>query len=225
MSVKKNKAKKHAHHKKNDDHSEQKNKDRDAIKKMVGDIPELIRKEGYFDKKTQSGAVHPTVEENNTENDIAHLSASSGRSEQSERRGNLFVEESYIENNEIDEQKKSIPIVVTHPQKRLWLWTGVIIITMVIFGIWMLNMKNIFYDIRNSKGFEESIIGSSKQDFNDIWKTMKINDEKMQEQVEKNDAQTATTTNKSLNSLLDEIITPLVNTSSMSAELNAKTTE
>lgn len=212
MSVKKNKAKKHAHHKKNDGRSEQMNKDRDAIKKMVGDIPALIRKEGYFDKKIET---QPVKKEENKEKNIIPLVVEShfDNSDTNDDNDDTQLRQGFVE------QGGNTPIVITHPKKILWLWTGVIIITMVIFGIWVLNIKNIFYDIRNSKGFEESIIGSSKQDFNDIWKAMKINDEKMEEQVKKNDTVTTTsTTDKNLESFLNEIIAPLKNTSTTVVE-------
>lgn len=218
MPVKKNKAGKRHHHDKNGEHSRQMNKDRDAIKKMVGDIPALIMKEGYFDKKIEA---QPIKKEENSEKNVIV------RSEQSERRDNPLVEETYFDNSDTNEdndeaqlrqgfvgRRRNTPIVLTHPKKRLWLWTGVIIVSIVIFGIWMLNIKNIFYDIRNSKGFEESIIGSSKQDFNDIWNAMKINDKKIEEQAKKDDADaTASTTDKNLELFLNEIIAPLKNTS------------
>lgn len=201
---KKNTTEKHSRHKKNDENDYEKinkiNSDKDAIKKMVEGIPDLIMKEGYFNNKQQK-----------TKEKITKTTKIDQIADDKTGGANFDGIDYFL-------PKKNTPTVINHPKKKLWLWIGVGMVTLAIFGIWILNIKNIFYDIRNSKGFEESIIGGSKQDFTEIWKSVKKNDASIEEKMKRLDDNTArsaasSTENTDLKSIIKEIIAPLTSAS------------
>lgn len=50
------------------------------------------------------------------------------------------------------------------------LWIGVILLTAVVFAMWLLNVQSLFYDIENSKASqEEQIWQNAKNDLDDIF--------------------------------------------------------
>ncbi|MEK7643705.1 MAG: hypothetical protein AAB390_00155 [Patescibacteria group bacterium] len=227
MSVHKKNKKQKTHHRANSDgDNEQTSRDRATIKKMVGTIPALIIKEGYFDKINDSANKKIESAENEeiknadviAEKEIKNANAiADGDLENMEDNSGNTEENSRVpltDWNEKRNESEIAPMVITHPKKIIWLWTGVTIVTLMIFAIWIFNIRNVFYDVRNSQGFEETLLTNSRRDLADIWKSIQANDEIIADQLKKETTATSTDADKALDDLLNEIMIPILKTSS-----------
>ena len=85
--------------------------------------------------------------------------------------------------NDFSEEKVSINIqrdtvvpvrkmstIYRSPQNsQKWLWTAVILFTIIIFALWILNVSNIFYDSRDDSNGPLDSLKSSKEELENIF--------------------------------------------------------
>jgi len=78
-------------------------------------------------------------------------------------------------NNNSDKKSKQLDKTDNEAlhQKKVWLWTGVIIFTTLVLGIWILNVKNMWQSINISNIPEKEIFDDSKDELKNIFDDLK----------------------------------------------------
>lgn len=100
----------------------------------------------------------------------------------------VLVEEGYLKNtnnaNTTEERMPATPTHTTVPRgNRKNLWIPVAVFALVIFGIWMFNIKNVIADVWGNQGAAGKIVDQSKSDFHAVLETIKKNDADFQKRL------------------------------------------
>ena len=101
-----------------------------------------------------------------------------------------------------------------------WLWTGVIIFSLTIFGIWILNARALFFQTIKTPSEEKKILQEANSDLTAI-----MNGLLKQEEVESNTETTTSTTDdlkNVLSNILNSTVTSSIN-SSVTTTVNTTT--
>lgn len=68
-------------------------------------------------------------------------------------------------------------------QKKLWLWTGVVAFTVLVFAMWTLNVRVMWQDSLRGENRPTSILVETKKEWQDIMKTAEGETKKTEEMV------------------------------------------
>ena len=134
--------------------------DREAIRKLVDDIPEMIKREGYLSQKRGDATV-PVLEKPEAKAPVVAATAAI---------------------KQLADPRQVIR------QKKRWLWIGVGLFTALIFVIWAINVKTLMSDLKGKTSDGEVLWQNGKDEFKSVFEAIKKNDADLQKKLETQDA-------------------------------------
>jgi len=138
--------------------------EREAIRRMVGDLPQIILEEGYLTLAvphhepaaiSKTTTLRPLPPENIPEYRPAPETAATQPAPAVRRR-------------------------VRSPGARSWLWFAVTLSSLAIFGIWIFNLRTFIDDIKRIPSPEDQLLADTKADISAIVGLMRGNDARLE---------------------------------------------
>lgn len=129
----------------------------------------------------------------------------------------LMRQDGYIAHEPPAAPKRPLTIEVNEAKRR-WLWIGVAICTLFIFGFWIVNVRSMFFNAFGRPSLEKQIFQSTQQDFQALLNTLSINNAQLDRlkatipnsanvtNTDANLANTSTTTDDALKAGLTELL-------------------
>src|SRR3989339_1106608 len=157
MPVKKN-SKKNAESKKSKSKPE---------KKLKKNINKKVEKKNIVNKKTDKGI----LDIRRAVKDLPSVLAREMNANKNILEKDEDVKVAIFREKIVPVKNRTVEIYEPPKNSKTWLWSAVVIFTIIIFALWIFNISNVFYDSRNSKNVTLDSLKNSKEELQNIFNT------------------------------------------------------
>ena len=125
------------------------------------------------------------------------------------------LEQKTLQTQTLEKKQSAKPkiadIYQTPRNKKMWLWSAVVIFTAIILGLWALNISTFFHNVQTQENSAGDIMEQGKNDFQTILQTLQDNEKKLGGVTVESETEPDTEDTKKIKKALEKTLGTLLN--------------